>query len=92
MIERAIWSEAQEIAVYRPGQKVEVKSRSGIVDTVIAYDPDMVPPVVLANDPQPRYPEELTLISQPRTSFNWLLPWSKPNKVNNSAQKVISSH
>ncbi|WP_219892238.1 hypothetical protein [Chamaesiphon polymorphus] len=92
MMERAIWSEAQEIAVYRPGQKVEVKSRSGIVDTVIAYDPDMVPPIVLANDPQPRYPEELTLISQPGTSFNWFLPWSKSHKVTVSTQKVTSHH
>jgi hypothetical protein len=92
MTERAIWSEVQEIAVYRPGQKVEVKSRQGIVDTVIAYDPDMVPPIVLANDPQPRYPEELTLISQPGTSFNWFLPWSKPNKVTASVHKVTSHH
>jgi hypothetical protein len=92
MMERAIWSEAQEIAVYRPGLKVEVKSRQGIVDTVIAYDPDMVPPIVLANDPQPRYPEELTLISAPGNNFNWLLPWSKPHKVTVSTQKVTSHH
>ena len=77
MTERATWSEAQEMAVYRPGQRVEIKHRPGIVDTVIAYDPTMVPPVILAIDPQPRYPEELNLISQPGGGFNWLNPWAR---------------
>ncbi len=76
MTDRATWSEAQEMVAYRPGQKVEIKHRPGSVDTVIAYDPTMVPPVILAIDPQPRYPEELTLISQPSTGFNWLNPWA----------------
>ena len=79
MIEQTTWSQAQEMAVYRPGQKVEIKHCPGVIDTVIAYDPMMVPPVILASDPQPRYPEELTLISQPGTKvFDWLNPWSKP--------------
>jgi hypothetical protein len=77
MVEQAIWSEAREMAVYRPGQKVEIKHRPGVIDTVIAYDPMMVPPVMLASDPQPRYPEELTLVSQPAIAFDWLHPWSK---------------
>lgn len=77
MTEQATWSEAQEMAVYRPGQRVEIKYRPGIIDTVIAYDPSMVPPVVLANDPQPRYPEELNLVSQPGSGFNWLNPWAR---------------
>jgi hypothetical protein len=76
MAEQAIWNEAQEMSVYRPGQRVEIKHRPGIIDTVIAYDPSMVPPIVLANDPQPRYPEELNLVSQPGTGFNWLNPWA----------------
>jgi hypothetical protein len=77
MTERATWSEAREMAVYHPGQKVEIKHRPGVIDTVIAYDPMMVPPVMLASDPQPRYPEELTLISQSAIAFDWLHPWSK---------------
>ncbi len=77
MKEQAVWSEAQEMAIYRPGQKVEIKSRPGIVDTIIAYDPMMVPPTILAIDPQPRYPEELILISQPSTAIEWLKPLSK---------------
>ncbi len=77
MAEQATWSEAREMTVYRPGQKVEMKHRPGVIDTVIAYDPMMVPPVMLASDPQPRYPEELILISQPGMVFDWLHPWSK---------------
>ncbi len=77
MTEQKIWSEAQEMATYHPGQKVEIKHLPGVVDTVIAYDPMMVPPITLASDPQPRYPEELILISQPATPFDWLRPWSK---------------
>jgi hypothetical protein len=75
--EQAVWSEAREMTTYRPGQKVELKQRPGIVDTVIAYDPMMVPPVILASDPQPRYPEELTSISQSGGGFNWSNPWAK---------------
>jgi hypothetical protein len=77
MTERANWSQAQEMAVYRPGQKVELKHCPGVIDTVIAYDPMMVPPLVLASDPQPRYPEELILVSQSDPKFNWLNPWAK---------------
>ena len=77
MAERAIWNEAREIATYHPGQKVEIKHLRGVIDTVISYDPMMVPPITLANDPQPRYPEELILISQPATTFDWLRSLSK---------------
>ena len=77
MVEAATWSEAQEMAVYRPGQKVEIKSRPGVIDTVIAYDPMMVPPVILASDPHPRYPEELILAAKPATALDWLKPWAK---------------
>jgi hypothetical protein len=79
MTERAVWNEAREMATYHPGQKVEIKHLPGVIDTVIAYDPMMVPPIILASDPQPRYPEELILISQPAT-FDWLRSWSKTTK------------
>jgi hypothetical protein len=81
MAEQAIWSEAREMAIYRPGQKVEIKHRPGVIDTVIGYDPMVVPPIMLANDPQPRYPEELTLLAQPVIGFDWLHPWSKTNNL-----------
>jgi hypothetical protein len=77
MTDRSSWSESQEIAVYHPGQKVEIKHRPGVVDTVIAYDPMMVPPIVLASDPQPRYPEELTLVDRPAKMLDWLNPWAR---------------
>ncbi len=78
MVEQASWSESKEMTIYRPGQKVEIKRHPGLIDTIIAYDPMMVPPVILAIDPQPRYPEELTLIPIPGIkAFNWLHPWSK---------------
>jgi hypothetical protein len=79
--EQAAWSESREMTAYRPGQKVELKRHPGIIDTVIAYDPMMVPPVILASDPQPRYPEELTLISPAGSGFNWSNPWSKVANV-----------
>ena len=77
MAERAIWDEAREMATYHPGQKVEIKHLPGAIDTVIAYDPMMVPPIVLASDPQPRYPEELILVPKSAVTFDWLRPWSK---------------
>lgn len=49
----------QEALRFRPGQKVELKRQPGVFDTVASYDPMMVPPISLVNDPMPRYPEEL---------------------------------
>lgn len=86
MAERTIWNEAVEMATYRPGQKVELKQRPGKIDTVIGYDPFMVPPVILADDPQPRYPEELTLVSQPVNAFDWLNPLSRIRSVGKVAK------
>ncbi|WAL61239.1 hypothetical protein [Thermocoleostomius sinensis] len=55
------WDEA---VVYRPGQRVELKSNPGTVDTIVQYDPMMVPPIWLEHDPRPRYPHELQVVSQ----------------------------
>jgi hypothetical protein len=95
MRERTDWQETPaEGSIYHPGQKVEVKHRPGTIDTVIAYDPMMVPPVILAIDPQPRYPEELTLVDRAGTGFNWLNPWHKniPNSGLgvDSARKLVT--
>ena len=54
----------EEAIEYRAGQKVELKERPGVFDTIAEYDSTMVPPIWLANDPQPRYPEELKVIAQ----------------------------
>jgi hypothetical protein len=78
MVGQVVWSESKEMAIYRPGQKVESKHHPGLIDTIIAYDPMMVPPVMLAIDPQPRYPEELILISTSGLkTFDWLNPWTR---------------
>ena len=52
------WEEAFR---YRPGQKVELKSQPGTFDVIASYDPMMVPPIWLVNDPRPRYAHELRI-------------------------------
>lgn len=53
----------EEARQYRPGQMVALNASPGVVDTIAEYDPMMVPPIWLVNDPKPRYPEELTLLT-----------------------------
>ncbi len=55
----------KEALQYRPGQRVELKERPGVVDLIADYDPMMVPPIWLANDPKPRYPHELNVLPKP---------------------------
>jgi hypothetical protein len=62
----------QEALRYRPGQRVELKANPGIVDVIVEYDPMMVPPIWLANDPKPRYPHELNLLPKPILGSGWL--------------------
>lgn len=56
--ENVDWEEA---FMYRPGQKVELKSQPGTFDVVASYEPMMVPPIWLVNDPRPRYAHELRI-------------------------------
>lgn len=44
---------------YPPGTPVELKHQPGKIYIVEEYDPMMVPPVWLANEPLPHYPHEL---------------------------------
>jgi hypothetical protein len=64
--------EQQEALKYRPGQRVELISHPGVVDVIAEYDPMMVPPIWLANDPKPRYPHELNLLTMPVLGTSWL--------------------
>lgn len=64
--------EQQEALKYRPGQRVELICRPGVVDVIAEYDPMMVPPIWLANDPHPRYPHELNLLPMPVLGISWL--------------------
>jgi hypothetical protein len=57
--------EEQEANQYRAGQRVELKSRPGVVAVIAEYDPMMVPSIWLEGDPKPRYPHELNLLAQP---------------------------
>jgi hypothetical protein len=62
----------QEALQYQSGTRVELKQRPGVVDIIAEYDPMMVPPIWLVNDPQPRYPEELTLVPTVGMNVGWL--------------------
>lgn len=61
----------EEALQYQPGQRVELKTRPGVVDVIAEYDPMMVPPIWLANDPKPRYPHELNLLPKPVIGSVW---------------------
>ncbi len=67
----------QEALTYRAGHRVELKSRPGVVYIIAEYEPMMVPPIWLVNDPKPRYPEELTLIPKQVMCANWLNPGAR---------------
>ncbi|MBW4576495.1 MAG: hypothetical protein KME08_14565 [Aphanothece sp. CMT-3BRIN-NPC111] len=80
--------EQQEALKYRPGQRVELNARPGVVDIIAEYDPMMVPPIWLVNDPKPRYPEELTLLVKPMMGVEWLRPAAR-RKVRFSAPSCV---
>lgn len=75
--------EQEEALQYHPGQRVELKQRPGVVDTIAEYDPMMVPPIWLANDPQPRYPEELNLL--PNQLPDWLSSFTFQSRAKEKA-------
>lgn len=77
----------QEALRYRPGTRVELKQRPGVVDVIAEYDPMMVPPIWLANDPKPRYPEELELLDKPIMELGWLKPLGR-KKVRDSVPQT----
>jgi hypothetical protein len=58
--------DSDEAFEYRSGLVAELKARPGILVTIAYYEPMMVPPVWLVNDPIPRYPHELRIISTQR--------------------------
>ena len=53
----------EEAFMYRSGQKVELESQPGTFDIIASYEPMMVPPIWLVNDPRPRYAHELRVIA-----------------------------
>ena len=67
-----------EIFEYQPGFIVEFQSRPGVFDTIQEYEPMMVPPIWLVNDPCPRYPHELRVISR-KTGSDFVFATSSVN-------------
>jgi hypothetical protein len=54
--------ENQEALQYAQGTPVKLKNKPDRLYIVAEYDPMMVPPIWLVNDPKPHYPHELELI------------------------------
>lgn len=55
------WDEMFE---YLPGTIVELKDKPGGLHRIDYYEAIMVPPIWLADDPRPRYPHELRIVSR----------------------------
>jgi hypothetical protein len=79
----------QEALRYCPGQRVELKQRPGVVDVIAEYDPMMVPPIWLTNDPKPRYPHELNLLGKPIMGIGWLSLSKRPSAGNPVQQSRV---
>lgn len=55
------WDEMFE---YLPGTVVELKSKPGTLYRIDYYEATLVPPIWLVDDPRPRYPGELRVVSR----------------------------
>ncbi|WOD40260.1 hypothetical protein [Nodosilinea sp. E11] len=55
------WDEMFE---YLPGTVVELDDQPGLLYEIDCYEAAMVPPIWLVNDPRPRYPHELRIVSR----------------------------
>ena len=53
---------------------MELTAQPGIFYTIDFYEPMMLPPVWLVNDPRPRYPHELRIISGQKITSIWSNP------------------
>ncbi|BFM41224.1 hypothetical protein [Synechocystis sp. LKSZ1] len=55
------WDEMFE---YLPGTMVELKAKPGVLYQIDCYETIMVPPIWLVDDPRPRYPHEMRIVSR----------------------------
>lgn len=55
------WDEMFE---YLPGTLVELVDQPGILHEIECYEAMMVPPIWLKDDPRPRYPHNIRIISR----------------------------
>ncbi|MBE9112504.1 hypothetical protein IQ273_24225 [Nodosilinea sp. LEGE 07298] len=53
-----------ELFEYLPGTLVERVDQPGTLYAIEGYEATMVPPIWLVDDPRPRYPHELRIVSQ----------------------------
>lgn len=53
-----------ELFEYLPGTTVELVDQPGVVYTIEGYEATLVPPIWLVNDPRPRYPHDLRIVSR----------------------------
>lgn len=53
-----------ELFEYLPGTLVEQVDEPGILYEIDCYEATLVPPIWLVNDPRPRYPHELRIVSR----------------------------
>lgn len=53
-----------ELFEYLPGTTVELLDQPGRIYTIEGYEATLVPPIWLENDPRPRYPHELSIVSR----------------------------
>ncbi|MEA5452780.1 hypothetical protein VB780_29685 [Leptolyngbya sp. CCNP1308] len=70
-----------ELFDYLPGTLVEQVDQPGIIYEIEGYEATMVPPIWLVNDPRPRYPHELRIVSRQRARVCALQPTSAPTKT-----------
>lgn len=53
-----------ELFDYLPGTTVEQVDQPGMLYEIEGYEATLVPPIWLVNDPRPRYPHELRIVSR----------------------------
>jgi hypothetical protein len=63
-----------ELFEYLPGTTVELLDQPGTVYTVEGYEATMVPPIWLVDEPRPRYPHELRIVSRQQARVCELVP------------------
>jgi hypothetical protein len=67
------WDEMFE---YLPGTLVELKAQPGRSYEIECYEATMVPPLWLVDDPHPRYPHEVRILSRQQAPVCALEPQS----------------
>lgn len=70
-----------ELFDYLPGTLVEQVDQPGVLYEIEGYEATMVPPIWLVNDPRPRYPHELRIVSRQPARVCALEPTTPPART-----------